>query len=193
MLYYTYLCSIDNYMRQNKLDILLKQDRKFFHTADLAVLWDITNKHTLHTAISRFLKQRILFSIHRGLYSVLPLENLDEIQLGASILHRYCYLSTETVLVQQGIIFQAIYKITFVSDISKTFIIAGKEILSRKAHPRFLHNTTGIYQRDDGILCADVSRAIADMLYFQPNYLFDAASTIDWDKVKAVQKEIGYL
>ena len=177
-------------MKQGNLEILLKQDRKLFHTADLALLWEMPNRNSLYMAIYRMVKRGVLFPVHRGFYSVVPISTLSEISLGASFLHRYCYLSTETVLSQKGIILQAVYKTTFVSDVSKSFTIGGKQFLARIAKSSVLHNTTGIYQSDIGVLCADVDRAVADMLYFQPNYHFDNAANIDWDKVRLVQKEL---
>ena len=38
-----------------KIDVLLKQDQKVFHTQDLALLWGIINKNTLYTTIKRYL------------------------------------------------------------------------------------------------------------------------------------------
>jgi len=39
---------------------------------------------------------------------------------------------------------------------------------------------------------ASLERAVADILYFNPTYYFDAHNIIDWTKVKNIQKEIGY-
>jgi len=56
--------------------------------------------------------------------------------------------------------------------------------------PQCLNNTIGITQSDQGIFIADTNRAIADMLYFQPNYHFDANNIIDWPTVKNYQQQI---
>lgn len=184
---------IDNHINHNKLDVLIKQDKKLFHTADLGLLWDIKNKNTLYMSVYRLVKRGSLFPVHKGLYSVLPVNQLDSIILGASVLHRYTYLSTESVLSQAGIIHQNTYKITFVSDVSKMFSVGANDYLVRKLQTKFLYNTAGINSRGDGVLIADVKRAIADLLYFQPGYHFDADSLIDWNAVKLMQKEIGYI
>jgi hypothetical protein len=53
-----------------------------------------------------------------------------------------------------------------------------------------LNNTIGIIQNDKGVFIADTERAVADMLYFQPNYHFDAYNLINWSLVKNYQKQI---
>jgi hypothetical protein len=47
-------------------------DRKIYHTGDLAVLWDISNKNTLHTTISRYIRKGILFPIYKAVYATIP-------------------------------------------------------------------------------------------------------------------------
>lgn len=180
-------------MAVDKLNILLKQAQKLFHTNDLAVLWQVHNRNSLYTAISRYAQKGVLYPVQKGLYSTVPITELDVVQLGVHLLHRYAYLSTESVLTQVGIISQITYPTTFVSDISQKLKIGDNEYLVRMLQPKFLYNTSGIADRGDGVLVASVERAIADMRYFQPNYYFDNESQIDWEKVKQLQKEVGYL
>jgi hypothetical protein len=73
-------------------------DRKLFHTNDLAVLWGIANRHNLYMAITRYIDNRVLFPVYKGLYSTVPLSELNPLELGRSIIHRFTYLTTETVL-----------------------------------------------------------------------------------------------
>jgi hypothetical protein len=64
--------------------------------------------------------------------------------------------------------------------------------LFRQLKDEYLHNPAGItYQK--GVFLAIPERAAADMLYFNPKYHFDAPGSLDMDKVKSIQKEIGYL
>lgn len=175
-----------------KINKLLKLNGQLWHTNDLAVLWNITNRNTLYTGIKRYVVKGILIPVHKGLYATVPLEELDPIKLGASILHNYCYLSTESILAQDGIISQAIYAVTFISSVSKKFSIVGREYVSRRMHPRFLYQTAGISMQD-GVLVANTSRAVADMLYFDPHYHFDGKANIDWGEVKCIQREVGYI
>ena len=63
--------------------------------------------------------------------------------------------------------------------------------LFRKLKPEYLHNPSGILNQN-GIFMASPERAVADMLYFNPRYHFDVANIIDFEKVKLIQKEVGY-
>ena len=173
--------------KEDKIKIILQDRRVLYHTQDLAVLWGINNSNTLYTIIKRYIKRGVLIKIHKGFYSIKPIDKIDPIYLGLSALHRYGYLSTESVLVEKGIIFQDIKYITLVSDISKKFKIGNYKFLVRKMKPEYLHNNIGIINKK-----ALVERAVADMLYFNPGYHFDAKKLIDWQKVKEMKKLIGY-
>lgn len=157
----------------NKLNILLKQSQKIYHTNDLRVLWGITKPTTLRQTISRFIKKCVLIKIYKGLYSTIPLSDLDPIELGSRVINRFCYLTTETVLAQNGIINQSPNKITFVSNISKTITIGDNTFLYRQLKDIYLYNSDGISPQSNGVLVASINRAKSDMHYFQPNYYFD--------------------
>lgn len=175
----------------DKLNLLLTGQNKLFHTADLSVLWQISNKNTLYSNIRRYIARGVLIPVQKGMYSVAPLDKIDPVKLGVSFLHGFCYLSCETILARAGIINQAIYSFTFVSGSSKKFQINGYSYISRKLAEKFLHQTVGT-DMINGILTASVERAVADMQYFNPKYYFDNQNLIDWEKVKQIQKEVGY-
>lgn len=177
--------------KDKKLASLLRDGRELYHTQDLGVLWGISNDNTLYTTIKRYINGGILFRIHKGLYSIKKINQIDEIKLGAVSLHRYGYLSTESVLVKEGVVFQDIKYITFVSDVSRKFKISNSQFLVRKMNPKYLHNDTGIYIKNNQRI-ASLERAVADMLYFNPKYHFDGKSIINWEKVKETRKQIKY-
>jgi len=171
---------------------LLKLDRKLYHTGDLATLWGINNKNTLYTTIKRYTQKGILIPIYKGLYSTVPINKLDPLVLGKTIIHRYTYLSLESVLVQKGVIFQAVNSYTFVCDISKQVSINHLNFSYRQLASQFLFNLSGI-EDQNGVLVATVERAVADMHYFNPKYYLDLNSEINWQEVKKIQKEVGYI
>jgi len=174
----------------NRIAILLKQNRQMFHTADLGLLWEIENKNSLLTFIKRYVKKKILFRVHKGFYTVKPIEEINPIELGLGYLHRYAYLSTEYVLAESGVISQQIDKITFVSNISKRFTLAKHEYVVRKMSDKFLYSDVGLEKIRD-INRATVERAVVDLLYFNPKAYFDNRALINWDRVYQIQKEIG--
>lgn len=178
-----------------RINKLLKLDQKLVHTRDLALLWSISNPNTLYTTIKRYVQKGVLLPVHKGLYSTVPLTQIDPVRVGIAILHTYAYISCETVLAQAGIIFQAVPAITLVTTLSKKFCVNDMQYVARQLKPQFLYQTIGITQKDqgDGYCIASVERAVADMLYFNKQYHFDAHAQIDWDRVTYIQKKIGYL
>lgn len=191
-------------MRTGKLNISPKSsavDARFaalarmgeiiFHARDAAIIWRITNANTLHTILSRYARAGLLFRLQNGLYSVRPPGELDPLLIGSKAIHEFCYVSTETVLSRAGIIQQQIPRITLVSSASKHFTLAGHHFRSRCLSNTYLFNETGI-TCDGDVRIASPVRAIADMLYFNPRYHFDASAHIDWNVVNRMQTEIGY-
>lgn len=175
-----------------KINTLLKLNRTLYHTNDLGILWDISNKNTLYTTIKRYVQKGILIPIYKGLYTTVPITQLNPFDLGRAVIHRYAYVSTESVLIEHGVISQATYAHTFVSDVAKKIAIGTVSFLFRKLKDSFLHNPTGLTDRD-GFPIASLERAIADILYFDPAYHIDLSDRVDWKRVKHIQKEVGYL
>lgn len=166
-------------------------NRRVFHTNDLAVLWGIDDRNLLYKTISRYLARGILFHIFKGLYAIVPLSDLDPLELGTAVIHRYTYLSTETVLAQAGIISQAVYDLTFITDQSKRVQVGEWSFRYRQLKDAFLYHHMGIEQRQHGFV-ATPERAVADLLYYNPRYHFDVPVLIDFDQVRAIQQEVGY-
>jgi len=156
----------------DKLNILLKSSEKLFHTQDLALLWGIENKNTLYTTIKRYVKKGILIQVIKGLYSTVPINEIDKFELGTSLIHKYCYVSCETVLFLEGVINQVVYPITYVSSVSTKIEINGVMYIYRQAKPEILFDPNGIEQKD-GYFMATKERAISDMNYFNPKYYMD--------------------
>jgi len=174
----------------DKISVLIQQPQKLFHTSDLKVIWGIYNESTLYQTIYRLIKKKIFFRVQKGLYSMVPLNQLDPIEIGFRAINHFSYLSTESVLAKNGIINQSPNKITFISSAPANFTINGNLYLVRQLKPQCLNNTVGIIQNDKGVFMATTERAITNMLYFQPNYHFDADNLINWKLVKNYQQQI---
>lgn len=177
--------------KNGKIQKLFGDPRQLYHTQDLAVLWGISNANTLYTTIKRYIKRGLLYKIYKGFYSIVLPAKIDPIRLGLSALHRYGYLSVESVLAKEGIIFQDIKYITLVSGISRRFEIGNQRFLVRKMKDNYLYNDIGI-ELQNGARTAIVERAVADTLYFNSNYHFDAEARINWEKVREIKNKIGY-
>lgn len=178
-----------SYTNMYKINTLLKSDQKLFHTQDLFLLWNINNKNTLYTTISRYVEKGILIPIHKGFYSTVPIDQIDPVRFGIGYLHSFAYLSCESILVAHGLLFQQSDYITLISSRSTKFQIAERNYLVRKSADRYLLNPTGILS-SNGIYKANLDRAVADMLYFNPHFHFDAREKVSWKKIRFIQKEV---
>ncbi len=174
-----------------RINKLFEIKRYLFHTNDLAILWEMDNRQTLYQTISRYLRRGILFSVYKGLYSTIPIDELNPMDLGPAIIHRFTYLSTETILAQGGVISQSVYDFTYIADISKRVSIGHWTFRYRQMKDAFLFNPAGI-ESVSGRFFADISRAAADMLYYAPNYHFDSPELLNLEKVRAIQEQVGY-
>jgi len=175
----------------NRFAKLAQMGEVVFHIDDLANIWQIHNKNTLHTTLKRYTQKGWLFRIYRGFYSLQKPENIDPIFLGIKALNKFAYLSTESVLIRQGIITQMSEQITLVSSTSNNFNIENNNYKVRQLSDKFLFNKVGLVLKD-GYYQATTERAVADLLYFNPQYYFDGKDLIDWKKVKEIQGEMGY-
>lgn len=175
----------------NRIAVLSQMGEQVFHVDDLQKIWNIKEKNTLHTTLKRYVDKGILYRIYRGLYSLIPPEQIDSWLLGAKAIHGFCYVSTETVLARAGIIQQDIQYITLVSSQSSKFRINGYDFYSRQLKDRYLFQDAGIHF-EDGVRVASPARAVADMLYYDPKYFFDNQDRINRPAVRQIQKLIGY-
>ncbi|MFA5855013.1 MAG: hypothetical protein WC846_01840 [Candidatus Gracilibacteria bacterium] len=175
----------------NRIAVLARQNHPIFHVKDLANLWNIKSINTLYVLLKRYAARGLLFRIYKGFYSFLPPEKLDPLLLGVKALHSYAYVSTETVLVEEGLMMQMTYGHTLISSHSCHFKIGPYSFKSRKLKDNYLYNPAGIFE-ENGILKATPERAVADLLYFNPKAYFDGMHLVDFKKVRSIQKEIGY-
>ena len=176
---------------QHRFAKLASMGEIVFHIDDLANLWQIFNPNTLHTTLKRYVQQGLLFRVYRGFYAIKPTNKIDAFLLGQKALHGYSYVSTETILAQEGIIQQKMNYITFVSSKSLKFSIGENNYKSRQLNENYLYNDCEIIKKD-GIMIATLERAVADLLYFNPKAHLDGANFINWKKVNEIQKKIGY-
>ena len=71
--------------KANKQKILYQSNKRIFTSFDLALLWDIKNRNTLLKTIQRYIEREILYRIYKGLYSTIPLKDLDKYEVACAI------------------------------------------------------------------------------------------------------------
>ncbi len=179
----------------DRIALLLRMNEQIFHADDLQKIWKIKEKNTLHTTLKRYTQKKLLHRIYRGLYSVIAPEKLNPLLLGTKAVHGFCYISMETVLEMNGVVQQEMAYITLVGEKSKKFNIETKkgiiQYYVRQLKDEFLYQDIGVDIKN-GVRIANIERAVADLMYFNPKYYFDNLKAIDWSQVKKIQKQIGY-
>lgn len=175
----------------DKLIPLLQSDQKLFHTQDLALILGLTNRHNLRMIISRYIKRGILKPVHRGLYSTVPIENIDKYKLGSFFIHKFCYISLYSIFERYGVINQKVHSVNYVSSVSKKIEFNRELFIYKQMNLSFLLNPEGI-ELTNGVYEASLERAVADSQYFNLNTYFDSPNLIDWNKVAEIKTIIGY-
>jgi len=185
------MCTDNTNTTQRRFVEIARLGEVVFHVSDLANLWNINNSNTLYTTLKRYKQAGLIHRIQNGMYSLIPIDDLDPLLLGIKAMHKYAYISTKTVLFREGIINQKPRSVTIISSVSKKFIINSNTYISRQLNDRYLFNPEGI-RKSNKILTASVERAAADLLYFNAKTYFDAANLINWERVSEIQKALGY-
>jgi len=138
------MCTENTNVTQRKFVEIARLGEVVFHVSDLANLWNISNSNTLYTTLKRYRQAGLIHRIQNGMYSLIPIDDLDPLLLGIKALHKYAYISTETVLFRECIINQKPRSVTIISSESKKFIINNKTYISRQLNDRYLFNPEGI-------------------------------------------------
>lgn len=174
-----------------RINQLYRTGKRLFTSGDLMLIWQTDNPNSLYTTIKRYVQKGFLFRIYKGLFSIVPLTELNKYELGAKLSGGYSYLSVESILVEAGIIFQNSGQITFAAESAKKLELLGYFYRFRRLQDAYLFNPAGIINKTTHFQ-ASPERALADYLYFNPKAVIDN-KLIDYKKLRQIQKEIGYI
>ncbi|HPS42222.1 MAG TPA: hypothetical protein PK040_06435 [Anaerolineaceae bacterium] len=163
----------------NFLSALLRTGKTVFSTKDLALLWGEPNTGATRVRLHHFVKTGELYHIRQGLYATSRDYNRRELATRILI---PSYVSFETVLVQEGLIFQYYETIFLASYTTREIEIDGQVYRFRKMKRKLLINPMGI-ELKSGTSTATCERAMLDMLYIDPDFYFDSFNGVDWEQV----------
>jgi len=163
-------------------DLLLDSGKTVFGRADIRLLLSTNNINTIKSFLDRAVRQRLLSRVSSGIYA---LKKYDFLELAASIRPK-SYISLETVLQKEGVIFQDYsHTVTLVSDNTLEKEIAGKYIRYSKIRDAILLNPLGL-EYTGRYLIASKERAICDRVYLSGDFYFDNLSCVDFQKLETV-------
>ncbi|PIR42232.1 hypothetical protein CO058_00830 [candidate division WWE3 bacterium CG_4_9_14_0_2_um_filter_35_11] len=177
--YYTVMTDQTGKLHQ----LLTFSSKTVFTTRDLSNIWGYNNYDSLIERIEYFTKTKKLQKIQKGMYAIVG-RDIDEFEL-ANKLRSPSYISFETVLHKDGIIFQWNKRITLASNKSIQLALSKYVIIFRQLKDPILLNKNSV-ENVDNYYIATKERAFLDMLYINPKFQFDNLRGIDFDKVHSL-------
>jgi hypothetical protein len=163
-------------------DLLLHSGKTVFSLTDISLLFGTANSNAIKSFLQRAVKQRLLQPVAHGRYAF---AKYDFWEL-ASGLRQKSYISLESVLQKEGVIFQDYsHTVTLVSDNTLEKPVAGKNIRFSKIRDSILLNPLGL-EYTGRYLVATKERAICDRTYLSGVQHFDNLSGVDMEKLAEI-------
>jgi len=157
---------------------ILRSSYTVFTFKDIALIWGDTDVNTVIAGVNYYVKKGELIRIRRGIYA--KDKNYDRAELATKI-YTPSYISMETVLAKEGVIFQHYGQIFAASYLTREIAADGQKYVFRRIKDSVLVNPLGIEKKGNYSI-ATKERAFLDMLYLSKEYHFDNLTLIDWDK-----------
>ena len=161
------------------LTTILRSPKTVFTSKDLAILWQDPGSSATRVRISYYVKKGDLIRLRKGLFA--KSDDYNKLELATRIFTP-AYVSFETVLAKEGIIFQVYHPIYISSYTTRKIVIDNQEYSFKTMKDTVLTNSLGV-ENDNEISIASKERAFLDTLYVNNNYYFDNLRSLDWEKV----------
>lgn len=165
-------------MNKNKDFIfsLYQSKSTVFTVNEIALLLGDTNRDNLKARINYYAKRGKLQNIRKGIYAK---SRYNPLELAVKI-YTPSYVSLETVLEREGVIFQKYKTIFVVSYLNRKIEIDNREFQYRRIRENILINKEGVKLKESYAI-ATKERAFLDALYLYKNYYFDNLDILDKD------------
>ncbi|OGO60184.1 MAG: hypothetical protein A2032_06075 [Chloroflexi bacterium RBG_19FT_COMBO_49_13] len=161
------------------LTTLLRSNKTVFSFKDVAILWHDPGSSATRVRLHYYIKKGDLYRIRKGFYAKSKEYNRLEL---ATRIYTPSYVSFETVLAKEGIIFQYYDQIYVASYLTRKINIDRQAYTFRKIQTSVLTDTIGIEHITETSI-ASKERAFLDTLYMNQDYQFDNLRSINWEKV----------
>ena len=161
------------------LTTILRSGKTVLTLKDIALLWQDTDTDAARVRLNYYVRKGDLYRIRRGVYSKEKKYNKLEL---ATRIFTPAYISFETILAKEGLIFQYQTQITIASYLTRDIIIDKQKYSYKRLKENVLVNEIGIIHLDETSV-ATRERAFLDTLYLNTDYYFDNLRTLDWNRV----------
>ncbi|MEW5941503.1 MAG: hypothetical protein AB1750_17695 [Chloroflexota bacterium] len=161
------------------LETILRSPKTVFTFEDVSLLWGEPSTQAVRVRLSYYVGRGRLYRIRRGLYA--KDKNYNKLEFATRI-YPPSYVSFETILAREGLIFQFHAEISVASYLTRDIEVDGQIYSFRKIKTPILINPVGVENRNETSLAAR-ERAFLDTLYLHGDYHFDNLNGLDWNKV----------
>ncbi len=145
-----------------------------FTANELALMFGETDGSRLKSRLHYYVHKGVLLNPRRGIYAK-PDFSPEEL---ATKIYTPSYISLETVLLKEGVIFQYYETIFAVSYLTRTIRIGDQGIQYRRIAPEILGDPRGLINRGN-YTTASKERAFMDAVYLYKDYYFDNLSRLN--------------
>ncbi|OGT05980.1 MAG: hypothetical protein A2X78_02795 [Gammaproteobacteria bacterium GWE2_37_16] len=166
----------------NYIDAILRAKKTVFTFKEIALLWREAGTNTTRVRINYYIKKEKLLSLRRGIY--VKDKDYNKLELATKIITP-AYVSFETVLAKEGIVFQYYDRIFVASYLTRDIVCDSQVYSFKKIKRLILTNNIGVENKEECSV-ATKERAFLDTLYINKDYYFDNLVPLDWDKVFAI-------
>lgn len=161
------------------LETLLRSPKTVFTLEDIAILWQEPGTQAVRVRLSYYVRRGKLYRIRKGIYA--KDKNYSKLELATRIFTP-SYLSFETILAREGLIFQFHTQISVASYLTRDIEVDGQVYSFRKIKMPILTHPMGVENKNETSF-ATRERALLDTLYLRGEYHIDNPKGLDWNKI----------
>lgn len=169
-----------------KIDIittLYKSPQKIFTLKELSLIFPSIKYANLKRRLNNLVQKNKILNPSRGIYAK---DNYSTPELAGKI-YSPSYLSLESVLAKEGIIFQKYIRTSMISYVNRDIKIDNHNIVYKRLRNEILLNNLGIENKDNYFV-ASKERAFTDAVHLYRDYHFDNLTTLNWNLVLDLSK-----
>jgi predicted transcriptional regulator of viral defense system len=161
------------------LEAILRSPKSVFTSEDMVLLWEEPSAQAVRVRLSYYVSRGKLRRIRRGLYA--KDKNYDKLE-AATRIYTPSYVSFETILAREGLVFQFHTQIHVASYLTRDIEVDSQVYSFKKIRTPILTNPLGVENKNE-FSFATKERAFLDTLYIHGDYHFDHLNGLDWSKV----------
>lgn len=170
-------------MNKNFILEIYKKPQTIFSLKEISLFFPQIPYKNLKSKLSYFVSVGKLKRLRKGIYAK---EDFNLLEL-ANKIYTPSYISLETVLGKEGIIFQKYQTIFVATYLTRKIKVGNQEIFYRKIKDETLLNSLGV-EEENTYFMASKERAFLDAVFLYKDYHFDNLRPLDWDKIKEIAK-----